>query len=75
MQIVKVPAAGNIARLTISPLRFGDARVSAVMIITSAMQSSSDQREFASLEEAERAGIDWARNHRADVLVIEGGAN
>ncbi len=75
MLILRVPKVGKLARLTISPSGFGSASVGALMTVTSSMQSISQHREFASAEEAERAGTAWAEQHNADALVIDGGVN
>lgn len=73
MQTLRIPTGRKVAKLTISPPSYAGGLVQAAMSITSTMQSMSETREFASAEEAERQGIAWAENQRADVLVIEAG--
>lgn len=73
MQIIRVPASRKMAKVTIISAHHGGTGVRAVMELTSAMQSTSQQGEFASAEEAEKKGIAWAEAQGADLLVIDGG--
>lgn len=71
MKIVHLPSAAISATLKITS-SYGD-RVCAVMSVKSPMQGFAEERDFASVEEAQREGIAWAKQRNAEVLLIEGG--
>ncbi len=71
MKLVHLPSAAIFATLKIIPSH-GD-HVRAVMSVKSPMQGFAEERDFASVEEAQREGIAWARQRNAEVLLIAGG--
>lgn len=73
MKLVHLPGAAISATLKITPSYGG--RVRAVMSVESPMQGFAEERDFASVEEAQREGIAWAKQRNAEVLLIVGGVH